>query len=105
MANRRLSAAYLTGAAATFGCLSSSNGSFVPSVQRLLASDLSMSSLFKFPQMDFEMAIWEMTHLLIAPKKVFKSIFYQKRLFPLPTPPPPPPPLSLTPNHTPDHKN
>ena len=41
-----------------------------------------MSSLFKFPQMDFEMAIWEMTHLLIAPKKVFKSIFYQKRLFP-----------------------
>ncbi|PYI30804.1 UNC-50 [Aspergillus indologenus CBS 114.80] len=32
--------------------------------------------LFKFPQMDFEMAIWEMTSLLIAPKKVFKSIYY-----------------------------
>lgn len=32
--------------------------------------------MFKFPQMDFEMAIWEMTSLLIAPKKVFKSIYY-----------------------------
>jgi UNC-50 family len=35
--------------------------------------------LFKFPQMDFEMAIWEMTHLLYQPKKVFKSIYYHKR--------------------------
>ncbi|KAG0154782.1 hypothetical protein PDIDSM_352 [Penicillium digitatum] len=35
--------------------------------------------LFKFPQMDFEMAVWEMTSLLIAPKKVFKSIYYHKR--------------------------
>lgn len=32
--------------------------------------------LFKFPQMDFEMAIWEMTSLLFAPKKVFRSIYY-----------------------------
>lgn len=38
-----------------------------------------MDRLFKFPQMDFEMAVWEMTHLLIAPKKVFKSIYYHKR--------------------------
>ncbi|MCJ1425770.1 hypothetical protein MMC29_003670 [Sticta canariensis] len=29
--------------------------------------------------MDFEMAIWEMTSLLIAPKKVFRSIYYHKR--------------------------
>ncbi|KKK14796.1 integral membrane protein [Aspergillus ochraceoroseus] len=36
--------------------------------------------MFKFPQMDFEMAIWEMTSLLIAPKKVFKSIYYHKRM-------------------------
>ncbi|KAL4882349.1 UNC-50 [Aspergillus karnatakaensis] len=35
--------------------------------------------MFKFPQMDFEMAIWEMTSLLIAPKKVFKSIYYHKQ--------------------------
>ncbi|KIV96775.1 hypothetical protein PV10_00596 [Exophiala mesophila] len=35
--------------------------------------------LFKFPQMDFEMAVWEMTHLLVAPKKVFKSIYYHKQ--------------------------
>ena len=37
---------------------------------------LTARRLFKFPQMDFEMAIWEMTSLLIAPKKVFKSIYY-----------------------------
>ncbi|KAJ9663322.1 hypothetical protein H2198_000839 [Neophaeococcomyces mojaviensis] len=29
--------------------------------------------------MDFETAVWEMTQLLIAPKKVFKSIYYQKQ--------------------------
>ena len=38
--------------------------------------------LFKFPQMDFEMAIWEMTSLLIAPKKVFRSIYYHVNLSP-----------------------
>lgn len=32
--------------------------------------------LVKFPQMDFEMAVWEMTTLLVAPKKVFKSMYY-----------------------------
>ncbi|EAW09166.1 unc-50 family protein [Aspergillus clavatus NRRL 1] len=32
--------------------------------------------------MDFEMAIWEMTSLLIAPKKVFKSIYYHRIMFP-----------------------
>lgn len=41
--------------------------------------DLSWLRLFKFPQMDFEMAIWEMTSLLIAPKKVFKSMYYHVR--------------------------
>ncbi|KAK7193055.1 hypothetical protein DPSP01_007601 [Paraphaeosphaeria sporulosa] len=35
--------------------------------------------LFKFPQMDFEMAIWEMMSLMIAPKKVFRSIYYHKQ--------------------------
>lgn len=35
--------------------------------------------LFKFPSMDFEMAVWEMTSLIIAPKKVFRSVYYQKR--------------------------
>jgi len=34
--------------------------------------------LFKFPQMDFEMAIWEMTRLLFEPKRVFKSMYYHK---------------------------
>ena len=32
--------------------------------------------LFKFPQMDFEMAIREMKDLMIAPKKVFRSMYY-----------------------------
>jgi hypothetical protein len=36
--------------------------------------------LFKFPQMDFEMAIWEMTSLIWAPKKVFRSIYYHVKL-------------------------
>ncbi|EWC45559.1 hypothetical protein DRE_05417 [Drechslerella stenobrocha 248] len=29
--------------------------------------------------MDFEMAIWEMTYLLIAPKKVFRSMYHNKQ--------------------------
>lgn len=44
-----------------------------------MAADLECR-MFKFPQMDFEMAIWEMTSLLIAPKKVFKSIYYHVSL-------------------------
>ena len=45
--------------------------------QRNNGADQSyLARLFKFPQMDFEMAIWEMTSLLIAPKKVFRSIYY-----------------------------
>ena len=35
--------------------------------------------LFKFPSMDFELAIWEMTNLLIFPKKVFRTIYYNKQ--------------------------
>ncbi|KAK5114280.1 hypothetical protein LTR62_002531 [Meristemomyces frigidus] len=34
--------------------------------------------LFKFTSMDFETAVWEMTHLIIAPKKVFRNIYYHK---------------------------
>lgn len=45
----------------------------------MCSDNLLKIRLFKFPQMDFEMAVWEMTHLLIAPKKVFKSIYYHKR--------------------------
>lgn len=32
--------------------------------------------LFSFRQLDWEMAIWEMTNLLVAPKKVFRSMYY-----------------------------
>lgn len=51
--------------------------------------------LFKFPQMDFEMAVWEMSSLIIAPKKVFRSIYYHKRMpRPIPTIPTIPLPLA-----------
>ena len=43
---------------------------------RVLANETHITRLFKFPQMDFEMAVWEMTSLLIAPKKVFRSMYY-----------------------------
>lgn len=56
-------------------CRASSRGR-TPKEPRCKKQSLIWDRLFKFPQMDFEMAIWEMTSLLIAPKKVFKSIYY-----------------------------
>ncbi|KAK2855567.1 hypothetical protein FQN49_005064 [Arthroderma sp. PD_2] len=41
-----------------------------------------LGRMFKVSQMDFEMAIWEMTSLVIAPKKVFKSINVGSHLAP-----------------------
>ncbi|KAF2716207.1 UNC-50 [Polychaeton citri CBS 116435] len=35
--------------------------------------------LFKFQSLDFETAIWEMINLIIAPKKVFRNIYYHKQ--------------------------
>ncbi|KAF2482108.1 UNC-50 [Neohortaea acidophila] len=35
--------------------------------------------LFKFTSMDFETAVWEMINLIIAPKKVFRNIYYHKQ--------------------------
>ncbi|KAK3621946.1 hypothetical protein LTR22_024999 [Elasticomyces elasticus] len=51
--------------------------------------------LFKFTSMDFETAVWEMTHLLIAPKKVFRNIYYHKPKTPT-TAPTQPSPTSLS---------
>jgi hypothetical protein len=52
-------------------------GSTTPSSRR---NEIKMprffKRLFKFPQMDFEMAIWEIMSLIIAPKKVFRQIYY-----------------------------
>ncbi|UDD62946.1 hypothetical protein AFCA_010242 [Aspergillus flavus] len=59
------------------GCRVSSKGALFENSRGL--EDNVNTEMFKFPQMDFEMAIWEMTSLLIAPKKVFKSIYYHKR--------------------------
>ncbi|KAF1920315.1 UNC-50 [Ampelomyces quisqualis] len=59
---------------------SSNFGSTTPSTRR---SEIKMprffKRLFKFPQMDFEMALWEIMSLIIAPKKVFRQIYYHKQ--------------------------
>ncbi|EAT80566.2 hypothetical protein SNOG_12154 [Parastagonospora nodorum SN15] len=55
-------------------------GSTTPSSRR---NEIKMprffKRLFKFPQMDFEMAMWEIMSLIIAPKKVFRQIYYHKQ--------------------------
>jgi len=55
-------------------------GSTTPSSRR---NEIKMprffKRLFKFPQMDFEMAMWEIMSLIIAPKKVFRQIYYHVR--------------------------
>lgn len=35
--------------------------------------------LFKFQQMDFEFAAWQMVYLFIAPQKVYRNFNYRKR--------------------------
>lgn len=37
--------------------------------------------LFKFPQMDFEVAGWEVVNLMVAPRKVWRQVWYRKRMF------------------------
>ncbi|KAI7084736.1 UNC-50 family protein [Hortaea werneckii] len=37
--------------------------------------------LFKFTSMDFETAVWEMINLIIAPKKVFRNIYYHVQTY------------------------
>lgn len=56
---------------------SSNFGGTVPSNRRQgIKMPRFFKRLFKFPQMDFETAVWEMMSLIIAPKKVFRSIYY-----------------------------
>ncbi|KAJ4291055.1 hypothetical protein N0V90_010253 [Kalmusia sp. IMI 367209] len=54
-------------------------GGTTPSRRNEIRMPRFFKRLFKFPQMDFEMAIWEMMSLMIAPKKVFRSIYYHKQ--------------------------
>lgn len=45
--------------------------------------------LFKFPQMDFELAVWEMTNLMMVPggpKKVVRGLWYHVKFLFLPPP-------------------
>ncbi|RDW87179.1 unc-50 family protein [Aspergillus mulundensis] len=69
-----------TAARALCGCRVSSRGTGQPMVPGGRPANSMPCRMLKFPQMDFEMAIWEMTSLMIAPKKVFKSIYYHVRL-------------------------
>ncbi|KAL8657197.1 MAG: hypothetical protein Q9226_002156 [Calogaya cf. arnoldii] len=52
------------------------NSNFGGTTPTARSNGLRMPRLLKFPQMDFERATWEMTQLIIAPKKVFRSIYY-----------------------------
>ncbi|SAL97536.1 hypothetical protein [Absidia glauca] len=40
---------------------------------------LILRRLFRFPQMDFEYALWQMGYLLIAPSRVYRNIYYHKQ--------------------------
>ncbi|GAA5795558.1 hypothetical protein HPULCUR_000918 [Helicostylum pulchrum] len=40
---------------------------------------LILSRLVRFPQMDFEFALWQMAYLLIAPRRVYRNIYYHKQ--------------------------
>lgn len=40
---------------------------------------LILSRLVRFPQMDFELALWQMAYLLIAPRRVYRNIYYHKQ--------------------------
>ncbi|KAI7907917.1 UNC-50 [Cokeromyces recurvatus] len=38
-----------------------------------------LKRLFRFPHMDFEFALWQMGYLLIAPRRVYRNIYYHKQ--------------------------
>lgn len=40
-----------------------------------------MRRMFKFDQMDFEFAFWQMLYLLISPQKVYRNFQYRKSMF------------------------
>ncbi|KAI9345776.1 UNC-50 [Pilaira anomala] len=40
---------------------------------------LILTRLVRFPQMDFEFALWQMAYLLIAPRRVYRNIYYHKQ--------------------------
>ncbi|KAI8642446.1 UNC-50 [Parasitella parasitica] len=40
---------------------------------------LILTRLVRFTQMDFEFALWQMAYLLIAPRRVYRNIYYHKQ--------------------------
>ncbi|OZJ06285.1 hypothetical protein BZG36_00815 [Bifiguratus adelaidae] len=40
---------------------------------------LIIRRLWRFPQMDFEFALWQMLYLLIAPRRVYRNVYYHKQ--------------------------
>ncbi|GAN07871.1 UNC-50-like protein [Mucor ambiguus] len=63
----------------TFGPSSSSASYYNQSGRSRKGSPALLRRLFRFPQMDFEFAVWQMGYLLIAPRRVYRNIYYHKQ--------------------------
>ncbi|KAI8884025.1 UNC-50 [Backusella circina FSU 941] len=48
-------------------------------VRRGSSVPVLLKRLSKFRQMDFEFALWQMLYLLIAPRRVYRNIYYHKQ--------------------------
>ncbi|KAL7308151.1 hypothetical protein PS15m_012040 [Mucor circinelloides] len=62
-----------------FGPSSSSASYYNQSGRPRKGSPALLRRLFRFPQMDFEFALWQMGYLLIAPRRVYRNIYYHKQ--------------------------
>ncbi|KAK4515633.1 uncharacterized protein ATC70_010584 [Mucor velutinosus] len=47
--------------------------------KRSSSMPLILTRLVRFTQMDFEFALWQMAYLLIAPRRVYRNIYYHKQ--------------------------
>ena len=63
----------------TFSSSTPSTSSYNTNTRPTLRLPQIFKRLTAITQMDFEVAVWEMTHLMIAPKKVFRNVYYRKQ--------------------------
>ncbi|KAK4511843.1 uncharacterized protein ATC70_003842 [Mucor velutinosus] len=63
----------------TLGPSSSSASYYNQGARHRKGSPALLRRLFRFPQMDFEFALWQMGYLLIAPRRVYRNIYYHKQ--------------------------
>ncbi|KAI7895807.1 UNC-50-like protein [Mucor mucedo] len=47
--------------------------------KRASSMPLILTRLVRFPQLDFEFALWQMAYLVIAPRRVYRNIYYHKQ--------------------------